>query len=130
MRARARHVVLALTMAGGVLRSVAAATHPVHISVDQRAYSLLALGISEHGRYASRGLSGPLHWPPGAPALFALANLFDPARIDTAHPLIQNVMVLLVSCSSTRSARSLSSICGMLMSTGQALLQAPHRLLA
>src|SRR4051812_49140356 len=88
MRARARHVVLAITMAGGVLRSVAAATHPVHISVDQRAYSLLALGISEHGRYGSRGLSGPLHWPPGAPALFALANLFDPARIDTAHPRV------------------------------------------
>jgi hypothetical protein len=88
MRNRAGLVLLAITMIGGVLRSVAAATHSAHISTDQRAYSLLALELSEHGRYGSSALSGPFHWPPGAPLLFAAANLFDPAHISAAHPRV------------------------------------------
>src|SRR3954468_1459498 len=88
MRNRGGLVLLAITMIGGVLRSVAAATHSAHISIDQRAYSLLALEISEHGRYASSALSGPFHWPPGAPVLFAAANLLDPAHVSAAHPRV------------------------------------------
>ena len=87
MRSSAGLALLAITSAGGALRAAAAATHPEHVSADQRAYSLLAVGLSQHGRYAAHGLRGQFHWPPGAPFLFALANLFAPAHhVDLAHP--------------------------------------------
>src|SRR2546423_3363294 len=66
---------LALVAGGGVLRALAAADHSRHVSADARAYMLLAHNIADRGRYGGPGLSGPFHWPPGAPALFAFARL-------------------------------------------------------
>ena len=88
MRARERldPLLLLIIGAGALLRVLAAAGHSAHVSTDQRAYSLLALGLSEHGHYAASGLSGAFHWPPGAPFLFALANLAAPAHAAVARP--------------------------------------------
>src|SRR5439155_10265868 len=88
VRARERPdpLLLGIIAVAALLRALAAAGHSAHVSTDQRAYSLLALGISEHGRYAASGLAGSFHWPPGAPFLFALANLADPARAAVARP--------------------------------------------
>ena len=82
-----RRSALVVTVAiGALLRAVAALDHPSRVSADQRSYALLALHLSENARYGGTGVAGALHWPPGAPALFALANLFDPARISLRHP--------------------------------------------
>src|SRR4051794_38634723 len=97
MRSRAGVALLAITTLGAAARAVAAAAHSAHISADQRAYSLLALGLSDHGRYGAHGLSGPFHWPPGAPVLFALANPSDPARVDVPRPRVPAAYVAQVA---------------------------------
>ena len=87
MRVLRSPAVAGLTAVGLVLRILAAAGHSAHVSADQRAYSLLGIGISEHGHYAAAGLKGQFHWPPGAPFLFALANLVHPAHhVSSVNP--------------------------------------------
>ena len=78
-------VLLALIVAlGGGLRAWYAA-HPTTLyqSADELSYGKLALDLAHHGDYGTpaSGLRDPLHWPPGAPALFALAHAIhsDPA---------------------------------------------------
>jgi len=66
-------VLLALTAAGGALRVAAAASPDPRQSADERAYAGLARGVALHGHYAHPNMADPVHWPPGAPLLFAAA---------------------------------------------------------
>ncbi len=73
---RAGPVVLALavvTLAGGGLRAAAAASPDPRQSADERAYAGLARGVALQGHYAHTNMADPVHWPPGAPLLFAAA---------------------------------------------------------
>ena len=98
-------VVLALViLAGGGLRVAAAAHHGRFLSADERAYGKLAAGLaSGHGYNAAR-MQDPLHWPPGAPAAFAVARLvsgapasrLDPAAVYAAQVTIGVALVLAV----------------------------------
>jgi 4-amino-4-deoxy-L-arabinose transferase-like glycosyltransferase len=93
MRARSRLTFCALgviAVAAAVLRAVAAAGHSAHVSADQHAYTALARAIAEHARYSAHGLSGAFHWPPGAPALFAVA---DRVGGTSAGPYVAQVVV-------------------------------------
>ncbi|HEX8101586.1 MAG TPA: glycosyltransferase family 39 protein [Solirubrobacteraceae bacterium] len=76
-----RWVLLALAailLLGGGLRFHAAATPDPQLSPDERSYAKLALSLTR-GTYGDRetGLKRPLHWPPGAPALFAASRVVD-----------------------------------------------------
>lgn len=81
-----RGVALALAVlliAGGALRADRAA-HPTtsYQSADERSYGYLAIQIAQHGTYGDRGdqVRKPLHWPPGAPLLFAVAQRIAPQK--------------------------------------------------
>ncbi len=84
--ARDHGVLLAIAALGLLLRTWAVLTHGTHESADQHAYALLGLYVSEHGSYGGPLLTDAFHWPPGAPLLFAAANLVAPAHINGAHP--------------------------------------------
>jgi hypothetical protein len=66
---------LALVVIGAaVLRFDAAAQRPGHASADERAYVRLAGDLRSTGDYGGPTMAHPLHWAPGTPALFALAD--------------------------------------------------------
>ena len=68
-----------LVVAGGVLRGVEAADPATdYQSADELSYQRLAIDLSENLSYDGDGLRSPLHWPPGAPAFFAVAHKLDP----------------------------------------------------
>ena len=83
----------ALVGAGGALRAAAAVDHSRHLSADERAYSLLASDLAHHARYGGPGLAGAFHWPPGAPALFALAHLVS-ASPRAAQVVVATLTIL------------------------------------
>ena len=74
-------ILAAIVAVGGGLRAWQAA-HPTDLyqSADELNYGKLALDISERSGYGTHdsGLKEPLHWPPGAPVLFAAAHTLDP----------------------------------------------------
>jgi dolichyl-phosphate-mannose-protein mannosyltransferase len=81
-------LVAALVAAAGALRLEAAGDRTGHPSADERAYVRLAGDLRSTGSYGGPTTAHPLHWAPGAPALFALADALSghPAsapRIDT-----------------------------------------------
>jgi 4-amino-4-deoxy-L-arabinose transferase-like glycosyltransferase len=49
-------------------------------SADERSYGKLAVDIADQGHYGSpsTGMRDPLHWPPGAPLLFAVGHQIAP----------------------------------------------------
>jgi 4-amino-4-deoxy-L-arabinose transferase-like glycosyltransferase len=55
------------------------AEHPTrsYQSADERSYGKLAVGIADRHTYGN-GLKDPLHWPPGAPMLFAAGDAIAP----------------------------------------------------
>lgn len=63
-----------LVAAAAALRLEAASDRPAHLSADERAYIELAGDLRANGRYGNPAMAHPLHWAPGAPALFALAD--------------------------------------------------------
>ena len=79
-RARVGLALAAILLVGGALRAEVAA-HPGGgpRSGDERSYTALAFSLAR-GTYGDResGLRQPLHWPPGAPALFSAAARVDP----------------------------------------------------
>ena len=83
-----------LTVGGGVLRADAAATPSNYQSVDERAYARLARNLARSGQYGDRSMKDPVHWPPGAPAVFAAAHELRPRNttggrwdVPSAYPL-------------------------------------------
>jgi len=64
-------VVVAAAMA---MRLEAAGDRPGQPSADERAYLRLARDLRANLAYGDPGLKHPLHWAPGAPALFAVAD--------------------------------------------------------
>ena len=69
-----------LTLLGLGLRLHAASGHRARLSTDEHAYVRLAYDLRTHGTYGDPGMANPLHWAPGAPALFALAAHLDPSH--------------------------------------------------
>ena len=69
---------VAIVLLGGALRASAAANPLPELSSDEASYAKLAFSITR-GAYgdAQSGLKRPLHWPPGAPALFAASRVLD-----------------------------------------------------
>jgi hypothetical protein len=57
-----------------VLRIDAADRRPRQPSADERAYVRLADDLRAGGVYGDSGIAHPLHWAPGAPVLFAVAD--------------------------------------------------------
>ena len=76
----------AVVALGAGLRAHRAANPPVQVqSADERSYAKLAVGLSRRGTWGDRatGLRRPLHWPPGAPVMFATAQqLFPDAEAE------------------------------------------------
>lgn len=95
---------LVVVVAGGALRFNAARTPTAYQSKDERSYALLAKEFVKHQRYGVRGMNDPVHWVPGAPALFATAYLFqrtpaaDQTRPDvpSAYPWQAGVGTLVI----------------------------------
>jgi hypothetical protein len=73
-------VLATLTVVGGVLRFEAAADPSRYQSKDEQSYAMIARGLSVTGRYGNPGMSDPVHWPPGAPLMFALAYELKPQQ--------------------------------------------------
>ena len=73
-------ILAVLTVAGGVLRFEAAADPSAYQSKDEQSYAMIARGLSVTGRYGNPGMTDPVHWPPGAPLLFALAYELRPQQ--------------------------------------------------
>ena len=70
-----------ILVVGGALRAQQAIHGSGYQSADEKSYAKLAIDIAKHGNYgdATTNMSQPLHWPPGAPALFALAYKIHPS---------------------------------------------------
>ena len=70
-----------ILVVGGALRAQQAIHGSHYQSADERSYARLAIDIANHQHYgdATTGMSQPLHWPPGAPFLFALAYKIHPS---------------------------------------------------
>ena len=83
-----------ITIAGGALRWDAAHSPSAYQSVDERAYARLARNLARHAHYGDKQMSDPVRWPPGAPAMFALAHELRPRitegerwDVPSAYPL-------------------------------------------
>jgi hypothetical protein len=61
----------------GALRLEEANDRPGHASADERAYVQLASDLRLTGNYGGPSMAHPLHWAPGAPVLFALADVLS-----------------------------------------------------
>ena len=59
-----------LVVSFGLNARMAANPRTDYQSADERAYGKLAVDIAENRHYHA-GMAEPLHWPPGAPMLFA-----------------------------------------------------------
>ena len=73
-------VLAALTVVGGVLRFHAASDPSAYQSKDEQSYAMIARGLSVTGNYGNPGMTDPVHWPPGAPLMFALAYELKPQK--------------------------------------------------
>jgi hypothetical protein len=63
-----------LIVLAAALRLEAAGDRPGQASADERAYVRLAGDLRANGNYGGPTMAHPLHWSPGTPALFALAD--------------------------------------------------------
>ncbi|MGZ4270252.1 MAG: glycosyltransferase family 39 protein [Solirubrobacteraceae bacterium] len=67
-------VLAVVVFAAAALRVEAADGRPGHASADERAYVRLASDLRATGTYGGPSMAHPLHWAPGAPVLFAVAD--------------------------------------------------------
>jgi MFS family permease len=83
VRARLPHILFAAILVVTFGLHAYRAAHPTtsYQSADERAYGRLALNLAEHHRYGDPTVStgNTLHWPPGAPFLFATAHEIAPS---------------------------------------------------
>ena len=72
--------ILVAILAGSFAFNAYRAEHPSrsYQSADERSYGRLALDLSATHRYGDPRMSDPLHWPPGAPFMFAVAHRISP----------------------------------------------------
>lgn len=81
---RAPLLVLAAVLAGSFAFHAYFATHPTtgYQSSDERSYGKLALNLAEDRQYGApkTKMREPLHWPPGAPMLFAAGHALFPSE--------------------------------------------------
>lgn len=79
---RPHAILLALVLLGSFAFHAHRAERPTssYQSADERSYGKLAITLAETRQWGppSIGMRDPLHWPPGAPALFAVAHKVAP----------------------------------------------------
>ena len=82
---------LVVLLSFGLNARVAADPRNDYQSADERSYGKLAVDLADNHGYgsASTQMREPLHWPPGAPVLFAVGYKFfgsqqDPRRTTSA----------------------------------------------
>ena len=76
-------LLLALVVCGGALRGFAAASPRAKTSGDEIWYARIAVNLADRAAYGDASL----HWPPGAPLLFAAAYKLSGKRTGTrSHP--------------------------------------------
>ncbi len=73
-------VLVALVLVGGGLRAAQAADPGRRQSADETGYVKAATLFAETGNYPRRSV----HWPPGAPMMFALAHAIGGGEVDEA----------------------------------------------
>src|SRR4051794_35639423 len=90
---RLPHILLAvvLLLAFGLNARMAAHPRSGYQSADERSYGKLAIGLAEQHRYGAAGMREPLHWPPGAPVLFAIGHRVFPGTEDAQSFDIRSV---------------------------------------
>jgi 4-amino-4-deoxy-L-arabinose transferase-like glycosyltransferase len=73
-----------LVLSFGLNARMAANPRSAYQSADERSYGKLAIDISERHHYggSATGMREPLHWPPGAPVLFAIGHKLFPGAND------------------------------------------------
>lgn len=67
----------AIVVVGAIARFETAGDRAGAASADQRAYVRLAGDLRAYGSYGDSSMHQPFHWAPGAPALFAAADLIS-----------------------------------------------------
>ncbi len=92
MGARLPFAVLAAVLVGAFAFHAYFASHPTssYQSADERSYGKLAVNIAEAGHYGdpTTKMRDPLHWPPGAPVVFAAGHaLFPSAGSDESYDI-------------------------------------------
>ena len=95
-------IVLLVALATGFGFHAYRAEHPTasYQSADERSYGKLAVSIATDQRYGADGMRDPLHWPPGAPLLFAAGHaLFGSEASERSYDIpaaywLQAVMAL------------------------------------
>lgn len=84
--ARLPYVLVAalVALSFGLNARVAAHPHTDYQSSDERSYGKLAINLAAQRHYGDRStrMTQPLHWPPGAPVLFAIGHRLFPGRDD------------------------------------------------
>ncbi len=86
MRRRLPHILLAavLVLSFGLNARMAANPRSAYQSADERSYGKLAIDIADRHHYGGSAtkMKEPLHWPPGAPVLFAIGHKLFPGAND------------------------------------------------
>jgi len=77
-------LVVVLLVGGGLRAAEAASPGLAYESPDERSYGKLAKTLQRDGHYGDRA-GEPLHWPPGAPVLFALGDALTPTPQSAAR---------------------------------------------
>jgi hypothetical protein len=120
-------VLAALTVVGGALRFHAASDPSAYQSKDEQAYAMIARGLSVTGTYGNPGMSDPVHWPPGAPLMFALAYELKPQKrgggvwdVPSAYPLQALVGTLTIPAAFLLAFLVAGPAAGLLAATGVA----------
>ena len=128
MHRRVLAALVALTVVGGVLRVDAASDPSAYQSRDERAYAMIARGLAATGTYGNPGMSDPVHWPPGAPLMFALAHEIRPAirgggiwDVPSAYPLQALVGTLTIPAAFLLAWLIAGSIAGLAAAAAVAL---------
>jgi hypothetical protein len=78
MRRASLLALVAVVVAGAVLRFAAADDPSAYQSKDEQAYAMIARGLVSNHTYGISGMDDPVHWVPGAPLLFAAAYRIHP----------------------------------------------------
>lgn len=116
MRRRLPLLLLVPVLLGAFAFHAYRAAHPTtaYQSADERSYGKLAVNLAEQHHYGDRStkMRDPLHWPPGAPMLFAAGqDVFpSPASVRTFDIPAAYWLQAIVSLGSVLAAFALASV--------------------